>query len=276
MKRSTRREIAKNTLKILEDGFYINEKGKKIDLRKAQKNAENNTKVYTPQALIKLIEQAPTRATEIQTEFVVNDLTTLDAVRKEYSSETKLICLNFASARNPGGGFLNGSQAQEESIARATGLYKCQLRGEEYYKKNRQIDTCLYTDYMIYAPIVPILKDELGRLLEQPSYVSIITAPAVNTGVVLRNEPTNIEKIAETMRRRIEMVLAICHENHYKTIVLGAWGCGVFRNDPKVIAKMFKEQLTEKYKNVFDKVVFAIYSKEERFITPFRKEFEML
>ena len=72
----------------------------------------------------------------------------------------------------------------------------------------------------------------------------------------------------------MDMVLAICAENNYKTLILGAWGCGVFRNDPVIIAKMFKEQLTGKYKNIFNKVVFAIYSKDERFIRPFRKEFE--
>jgi len=273
MKRSTRREIAKDTLKILENGFYINENEKRIEFRKAQKNAEQHTKVYTPQELLQLIEQLPEREVEIQTEFIVNDLTTLDSVRSEYQSETKLLCLNFASARNPGGGFLNGSQAQEESIARATGLYNCQLKGEIYYKKNRQIDTCLYTDYIIYSPQVPIIKDEAGKLLMEPNYVSIITAPAVNTGVVLRNELANVEKIATIMSRRIDMVLAICYEQKYKTIILGAWGCGVFRNDPVLIAKMFKELLNGKYKNVFNKVVFSIYSKDERFIKPFREEF---
>ena len=80
--------------------------------------------------LLKLIETQKNQALQYETEFEVNRYTTLDSVRKEYDKDQNLICLNFASARNPGGGFLNGSQAQEESIARATGLYPCQLKAE--------------------------------------------------------------------------------------------------------------------------------------------------
>lgn len=273
MKRSKRREIARDTLKILEAGEYKNKAGKTISIAAQQKAAEKNTRLFRPEELLELIQKDPAPPRNQATLFAVNPLSTLDSVRQEYTADPKVICLNFASARNPGGGFLNGSQAQEESIARATGLYPCLLKGEGYYVANRAIETCLYTDHMIYAPGVPLLKDEKGELLEEAVNCSILTAPAVNTGVVLRNEPDHIPQIEPRMSRRIEMVLAVCAELQYETLILGAWGCGVFRNDPEVIAQMFHQHLHGKFKNQFKKVVFSIYAREERFIQPFQKYF---
>lgn len=273
MKKSTRREIARDTLRALEHGFYINKHGNSIDFKAHQDYAENNTKLFRPDELLELIKEHPDLEQKEQTTFVVNRLTTLNSVRQEFSTDPNLVCLNFASARNPGGGFLNGSQAQEESIARATGLYPCQLLAEDYYKSNRATRTCLYTDHIIYSPTVPILKDEDGTYLDDLYYSAIITAPAVNTGVVLRNEPHNIDQIEEVMYRRIDMVLRICQIYGHKTLILGAWGCGVFRNDPEVIARMFDTLLRGKYNNVFHKVVFSIYSRNERFILPFQNTF---
>ena len=276
MKKSKRALIAKNTLEILRRGYYKNQNGKQVTIAKAQKEAEKGTILYKPDDLLELIESIDLEQTGADTEFVVNGLTSLDSVRNEYHSEENLVCLNFASARNPGGGFLNGSQAQEESIARATGLYPCQLKAEGYYLSNRKIRTCLYTDHIIYSPKVPVIKNEAGDLLDQPVFASIITAPAVNTGVVLRNEPDNIPEIEPVMKRRMDMVLAICKKHQYQTLILGAWGCGVFRNDPEVIAVMFKDLLFGKYKNQFKKVVFSVYAKDERFINPFKKAFDTI
>lgn len=273
MKRSTRALIAKDTLAILKKGHYQNSLGKTIHFAKAQKAAEQQTVLYEPQQLLNLIGKPLPPPPYTTTEFVVNALSTLDAARKEYTINEKIVCLNFASAKNPGGGFLNGSQAQEESIARATGLYTCQLKAEYYYKENRKFSSCLYTDHIIYSPKVPIIKDEEGRLLDEPSFCSIITAPAVNAGAVKRNEPNNVKKINSFMQRRMDMVLSICKEKQYDTLILGAWGCGVFQNDPATIADLFKELLMGKYNNQFKRVVFAIYAKDERFIKPFQTEF---
>jgi uncharacterized protein (TIGR02452 family) len=76
------------------------------------------------------------------------------------------------------------------------------------------------------------------------------------------------------MRTRIEKVLALSVLHGNDTLILGAWGCGVFQNDPAVIAQLFKDVLTTTFKNQFKKVVFAIYARDEKFITPFRQEFE--
>jgi len=273
MKRSTRAVIAKDTLAILKKGSYQNKLNQPVHLAKAQRQAEQQTFLYEPEPLLELLQKPLPDAPSVNTEFVVNALSTLDSVRAQYPHDPNLVCLNFASAKNPGGGFLNGSQAQEESLARATGLYPCQLKAENYYKTNRKFSSCLYTGHIIYSPNVPILKDEKGQLLDELVFSSMITAPAVNAGAVQRNEPQNVKKINQFMQRRMEMVFAICKQQKHETLILGAWGCGVFQNEPALIARLFKELLFGKYKNQFKRVVFSIYAKEERFIKPFYAEF---
>lgn len=273
MSRSKRSGIAKDTLQILEQGYYILSDSK-IDIQEDQSYAVDRTMLYTPEDSDLILSKYQQEDQSLSTTYKVINQTTLDATRDLIAQGiADPFVLNFASAKNPGGGFLGGSQAQEESIARATGLYPCQLKAENYYKTHRGLRTCLYTDTMNYSPQVPILKDEIGNLLPQYVKASILTSAAVNTGVVKRKEPNNIAQILPIMRGRIRKVLAIAAEHQHKALVLGAWGCGVFQNDPEEIAQLFAEELNGDFKDQFEQVVFAIYSKNERFIKPFERLF---
>jgi len=272
--REKRKSIAEDTLEILKKGYFISPNGDKIDIKRTQDFAESNTMVYTPEASDKLIESKVETKFPKPADIIVNELSTLEATREMIDTGYKnVVCLNFASAKNPGGGFLGGSQAQEESIARSTGLYNCLLNGSEYYQANKKYGSCFYTDYMIYAPKVPIIKDDAGNNLEELYTTGIITAPAVNTGVVSKQEKKNLGKVEGVMKRRIKKVLAIAANNGHAAIILGAWGCGVFRNDPNDIARYFHEVIEEDYRYSFKKIVFAVYSRNERFINPFYKLF---
>lgn len=273
MKRSTRRLIAKDTLKILKEGQYRSPSGKTISIGKAQRKAEQSTRLFTPEMLEELCQRSWPEG-GVDTRYEVINATTMNASRAllEEGVEDPL-CLNFASAKNPGGGFLNGSQAQEESLARASGLYYCQLKGKRYYDANRNSTTCLYTDHMIYSPQVPVFKDEEGGLL--PSFVSVsfLTAPAVNAGVVRRQEPGRVGKILPVMAKRIRMVLSVAKECGHDCLVLGAWGCGVFENDPEEVAVLFAEALDGDFCNRFARIVFAIYDRNDEVLRPFRERF---
>src|SRR5919108_730072 len=76
-------------------------------------------------------------------------------------------CLNFASAKHPGGGFLGGARAQEETLARASGLY-ASLVGNPMYAFHKAQDDPMYSNYAIYAPDVPVLRTDEGLLLSEP------------------------------------------------------------------------------------------------------------
>jgi uncharacterized protein (TIGR02452 family) len=258
--RNKRAEIAQQTLAILTQGFYENHLGQKIEIATALDNAQTNSVLYAPDDFDAILSEINSNTAGFQTQFEVNNQTTLEGVRGLLKQgDEKIACLNFASAKNPGGGFLGGSQAQEESLARASGLYPCIAQMSEMYDTNRKGTSCLYLDYMIYSPDIPVFRDDDDRLLDEPYSVSIITAPAVNAGAIRQNEPKNIDKIGSVMMARIEKVLALAMLHQHTHLVLGAWGCGVFQNNPEDVARYFALHLKEgKFKNVFEKVVFAV------------------
>ncbi|MHB8898013.1 MAG: TIGR02452 family protein [Thermoguttaceae bacterium] len=276
MKRSFRAQVAKETLAILDAGTYTPKGGRPVSIRNALKACEKGTVLYTPATLAQLGQPEPKGLT---TRFEVTNETTLAAGRRlaQEAGLSKVACLNFASAKNIGGGFQSGGQAQEESLARASGLYKSQGRTRVYYDANRDCATCLYTDHIIYSPDVPVFRDDAGQLLEQPYVVSMITAPAVNAGAVRKVEPDKAEEIGPVMRRRAGYVLGVAQANGCQHLVLGAWGCGVFENEPKCVAGIFGELLLNggPYAGAFATVVFAVLdrSEDESTIGPFRARF---
>lgn len=256
--RNQRSKIAHETVEVLDRGHYETEAGKLVDIESELEYAVENTELYRPRDFENI--QLPGDNPGPLSLKVTNE-TTLEAARRlENAGNSDPFVLNFASARNPGGGFLNGSGAQEESLARATGLYSCISEVTEYYQKNRQSGTGLYTDNMIYSPRVPVIRDDNGDFLESSFRISILTAPAVNRKVVEENEPERLSEVKPTMNDRIKKVLKVAVDNNHKELVLGAWGCGVFDNDPRVVSKLFKKNLVdeETFEREFDKVIFAI------------------
>lgn len=114
-----------------------------------------------------------------------------------------------------------------------------------------------------------------GALLEEPYLADFLTAPAPNAGVVLAREPEGQEEVNAVMKARVSRALAICAEQGHRHLVLGAWGCGVFANDPAVVARAFGDALDGAYAGAFDEVVFAVldWSQERRIIRPFVERF---
>lgn len=254
--------MAEETVAICEAGYFTAPSGAHASIREQLDRAKAATVLYSP-------EKQPaqkTAARKLNTRFEVYNETTFSAlVRMSATGSGHLACLNFASAKNPGGGFLNGSQAQEEALARASGLYPCLLTAREYYERNRANGSALYLDMAIFSPHVPFFRDDSGVLLEKPILASVITAPAPNAGAVEQNERNILPKVAQTLKRRAELVLSIALAHEVERLVLGAWGCGVFRNDPHVVAKTFAEFLKPpgRFAGAFAEVVFAVFDRSE-------------
>lgn len=257
-KRERNRNIAEETLEIIKRGFYYNDKGIRVDIKEDVKKSVDGTKLYREGDIIDIEKHIDYGGTV----EVTMESSLMASKRLIEEGHEKVACLNFASAKNPGGGFLKGSLAQEESIARASGLYEC-LKGQgEMYEYNRKVKTGLYSNYLIYSPDVPVFRDDNGNLLKDRYLVSFISCPAVNAGIVRERESVeNIKKIPGVMKWRIKRILEVGVYHGNEVIVLGAWGCGVFKNDPLHVANYFKEVLT-KYTDLrrgYKKIVFAIY-----------------
>jgi len=243
MTRAIRKIRAQETLDIIESGYYFDKNQNKKVLKQEIENAKNNTRFLTSEQL-EVINQTIEKEKNFKTEIeVINEDSISAILRSSKEDKQHLMCLNFASAKNPGGGFLNGAIAQEESLAISSSLYACQMNAYKFYETHRKMKSCLYTDSMINSPEVPIFRNNQGNLLSEFVLCSFITSCAVNAGVVKRNEKDFATSITEVMDTRIEKMLSLCLKEKYQTLVLGAWGCGVFQNDPIVIAELFKKHI---------------------------------
>ena len=256
MIRDQRLQIAQETSTILGSGVYQAPSGHAVSVAEKLKAAVDGSVLVRPADFPNPTVRAQSRQTTIVEVF---GETTLEAA--ERLADFHQLCLNFASAKNPGGGFLSGSQAQEESLARSSGLYACLLPMTEMYDYNRQIGTSLYSDYMVYSPHVPVFRRDDGLLRETPFCASFVTAPAVNAGAVRKNEPQSVRLITPTMAARADKLLWLAQHQGHHTLILGAWGCGVFGNEPAAVAQMFADALGPNglFHGAFERVVFAVY-----------------
>ncbi len=255
MNRDRRAAIAAETLQILERGTYRAPSGRTVSVANALQAAVGGSVLHRPDTSL-LLPAPPGQFSEARTE--VSGETTLEAAAR--LAALRPLCLNFASAKNPSGGFLSGSSAQEESLARSSGLYAALLPMTEMYDYNRQLGTSLYSDYLVYSPDVPVFRTD-DTLLETPYLASFVTAPAVNAGAVAQNEPQNVRFILPTMATRLRKILSVAHAHGHATLILGAWGCGVFGNAPHAVAQLFADTLgpTGPFSGVFERVIYAVY-----------------
>jgi len=261
MKRSNRMELAKQTVDIVERGSYVSTSGLAVDIAATVSACRTGTKFYGPEDLKRIRREVLAHPGESRSTIfaVVNETTLSGIARLASSGKDKVAALNFASAKNPGGGFLNGSQAQEESLARSSALHASLLCAWEFYERHRASPSLLYSDAMILSPGCPIFRDDAGTLLEEPHLATFITSAAPNAGAAANNRPEELAQIPEVFERRCEYVLALAASQGYKNLVLGAWGCGVFRNDPEIVARAFATHLRGgAWVGRFDHVVFSV------------------
>jgi uncharacterized protein (TIGR02452 family) len=268
-------EIATENLSLIERGSYKSPSGNTVSIAADVTRAIEGTLLYQPSEFDTLAPSPEGGRPAIS----VTSETTAQAARRLVEGEGigHVVALNFASAKNPGGGYLRGAKAQEEDLSRASALYNCQVPHRAYYDENRAAPSLIYTDHLIYSPAVPFFRDDDMNLLERPFLVSIITSPAPNAGEELRRDPNSRGEISTALRRRAAQVLAVAAHHKHRVLVLGAWGCGVFRNDPQEVAGVFADLLADpRFAGSFERVVFAVYDRtpDRATLRSFRERFE--
>jgi len=245
---------AKQVLAILDAGGYTAASGTTVPIGSLQAAAEAGTRLYTPEEL----DALRTGSTDGGVPPIEVMAGTTQQAAQRWADHDAVV-LNFASARNPGGGFLGGARAQEEELCRCSGLYRALLTQPAYYEHHRRERTLLYSDRLIHSPGVPFFRLATKEpFLDEPIVVGVITAPAPNAGAIHRNRPEEASAIEPTFERRWANILAVAEAHGHRTVILGAWGCGAFRNDPEPVARTAKRVLESGRFGGFERVVFAI------------------
>lgn len=195
------------------------------------------------------------------------------AITEEYP-DARIAVHNFASPVNPGGGVVNGSSAQEESLCRCSTLYYSldqRRMWDAYYLPNRGRGDALATDACIWTPDVVICKSDeaLPQRLSREQWLSVdvVTCAAPNlrgtTSNLLnpaasRTDGVPLTRIFDIHRQRARHLLAVAASEQVDCLVLGAFGCGAFRNDPYLVANAWHEAINE-YRTYFDLIEFAVF-----------------
>ena len=233
-----------------------------------------NQMFISEKSVVNIIAQPKTDKAKI----VISGKRSLEAA-EEYAKQGKKVCvLNFASATNPGGGVVNGSSAQEECICRCTTLYPC-LNNDDlwtsFYGPHRKAANPLYNNDCIYTPDVCVFKSDINSPEPLPRdewwKVNILTCAAPN----LRERPSNpmnprsgykqakvtLTELEALLTSRIKRIFEVAVANENEVLILGAFGCGAFRNPPDIVAKVFYNVMQD-FLGYLDTIEYAIYHTE--------------
>lgn len=265
------RTIADENAEAFELGLYEALDGTVVDISAALRMMIGATEVI--EHLPALSEPLPRFQTRI-TLAAEDTLSGLERVAQE--AETPACGLNFASARSPGGGYLRGGNAQEESLCRATTLYPALAVQTGFYAANKAWPNAIYSDAMIYSPDVLVIRDRHEQLRPDPFRVGIVTAPAPNRNALAEAGLAGKlgQELDSALSRRVDRILRIALARGHQAIVLGAWGCGVFGNDPCQVAGFFADALFGPFSGCFERVHFAIPGAEnDENLIAFRRHF---
>lgn len=245
--------------------MYIsaNWENKEQRAQKAQKHAETcaseyasqiqesvqNTIVYSPDHHF-VKRQTPEYDQMLLT---VEDADSVTAIFQEIQNNGKIAVLNFASYKNPGGMFLQGSRAQEECLCHESFLYNVLSANSDYYQWNSlHKNRAMYMNRALYSP--KITFERYGNT----AVCDVITCAAPNYSAAKKYQRVTLKENEAVLKNRIRFVLDIAEENSVDILILGAFGCGVFEQNPKTVASIFKEELETAAKYHFKKVVFAV------------------
>lgn len=253
-------ELARTAVAAAEAGVYINTAGQTVDWRAAVAQAVAAKRSLPPDTVLPQVSAVRCPQTQVQ---VANE-TTLAAARRMAAAGGPVLALNFANGLHPGGGFLSGARAQEEVLCRSSALY-CTLHGDPMYDAHSARPLPDATAWAILSPAVPVFRQDDGTPLPAPWRLSFITCAAPFAPKV--GQPL----AGDLLQARMHRVLAIAQAYGFSTLVLGAWGCGAFANDPVRTARDFRTLLAGAFAGAFEQVVFAIadWSPERRFLAPF-------
>ena len=272
-----------NTIKLVNDGFYYTEGGCKVVINKTEQMIADS-RFYSSEFSVQDVEP---QAEQTIVEVVNADC--LDEGLRLLNMGYNPAILNMASRQNPGGGVISGAGAQEETIFRRSNifrsLYQFASYAEQYGLPKSDSQYPLDRNFGgVYSPCVTVFRDNEKsgyKLLSDPYEIAFISVAGMNRPELNRNGMI-VDSLVEPIKHKIRTIFRIGLKHGHDALVLGALGCGAFRNPPRHIARLFHEVMDEvEFKNKFKHIVFAIledhnshkaHNTEGNFL-PFKEEF---
>lgn len=250
----------RNTVEIVNQGHYVSESGKEYAFPD-DSDMMSNTVFYEREIHMGDFAQCD-EPTIVEVQNIDCLYTGVQLKEQGYNPAV----LNMASRRNPGGGVTTGAGAQEETLFRRTNLFRSLYQfapyAEQYCIKHSHHQYPLDRNFGgVYTPDAIYFREceQKGyALLDEPVSLSFITVAGMNrpdltTGGMIANH--HVEPIKNKIRTIFRMGLVHGHDS----LVLGALGCGAFRNPPRHVARLFHEVMDEpEFKNKYRCIVFAI------------------
>lgn len=210
--------------------------------------------------------------------IIVSKKRTFEAAEKYAREGERVAVLNFANSFNAGGGVVYGARAQEECLCRISTLYDSLISQEmqdKFYKPHCAKGSEFANDDIIYTPKVLVFKTDTAEPKLRPEaewfYADVLTcaAPCLELDI----QTISYDELRQIHTSRARHILDVACKYKADVLILGAFGCGAFRNPPEIVAEVYKNVLTD-YIHAFKTVEFAVYCNEwnEKNFEVFRKK----
>lgn len=275
--------IFNDTTMIIKAGAYTSPTGKQIVLQMDKMLA--GAACYHDELPI---QETPTVAGGSRIIVEKNDC--LMAAQRLVQEGYNPALLNFASAGHPGGGVETGARAQEETICRRSTLTRSIYTFDASFASKYGYNHSPGNNYplgnldfsAIYSPAVTVFKEGLEcTLMENPYQVAVITCAALNLNgrydLKLTPDGHLPQRAKEITANKVRTIFRIALMHGHDSLVLGAFGCGAFKNPPAEIAKLFHEVMEEpEFKNKYRLITFSIiddHNSNNRNLRAFEEEF---
>lgn len=272
----TRQELInvyRTTMNAVEKGAYTTDDGTVVELDDDSEMQENS-RLYSHKFTVNDVPAYPT-----PTLIAVENTDSISAGKHLLDEGYRPAVLNFASRTHAGGGVMNGSRAQEESLFRQTTLFRSLYQftpnaenfGLSTNRRQYPMDREFGGVYTPYATVFRTGDREGNKFLTHPFKLSFISVAAINHPALVDDNGNEVEdnsKVADcriaprdvaTTLNKMRTIFRIGLSHGHDALVLGAFGCGAFANPPLHIAQLFKQVMEEReFKNKYRKIVFAV------------------
>jgi uncharacterized protein (TIGR02452 family) len=293
--------IVEQTRDLYHKGAYQTEGTVVLLDKDLMKKTQENTVVYNASETPPIPPSQKTPG--LVTQVTVENTDTVTATRHVMDKGAKKpVLLNLANAYSAGGGVLTGCTAQEEELCRCSTLLHAIGENERLAALPPEGSAYVYKQPIpqggvVYSPNVQFFRGTRAEgypLWKTPMQAGVISAAGPDLRTKSKESAISLTEYKKIVTTTIESILRVAAANHHDAVVLGAIGCGAFRNPdwekkqltdkngpktiPELVSSLFKEVLEkDEFKEVFKEISFGIFDQtpKKEVISPFVTTFQI-